>query len=404
MKYRYIIATILVVAAFASCRNSEERIISADTDRTGLAVFTIPQTEDSMDKSRTHAASGTLVWSETDTVGIFPDSGSQIYFSMKSGAGESTAEFDGGGWRLKPQTEYWSYYPFCASPVLDSKFIPYSVKGQSQAENGVRVHDGFDCLYAKAVTGNDYSVNFNYTRLCCFLHIVLSGIEGTFTEAGLMADTEVFPVAGTYDIKSEQPSISVTGYSDVISMSLDEFTVSQTGSLDLYMAFIPCDLTSSPFTVYARRDDGKVFSFSKTASKAYEAGKTYKISSSELDEDPDAFFLSQDAYGLYDLASSTPICVYEPGVDTYSCVSRLGDKIFRLMNYSLDDSQYKFLSVRLSAPASGAFDGSAYVYAPSMETYTGETYNVNLLRNDPDGTCWFKDSGAKLGFIVKLQN
>ena len=38
-----------------------------------------------------------LVWSENDTIGIFPDRGSQVAFPMESGAGTKLAEFNGGG-------------------------------------------------------------------------------------------------------------------------------------------------------------------------------------------------------------------------------------------------------------------------------------------------------------------
>ena len=35
------------------------------------------------------------LWAEEDSVGIFPDMGSQIYFSMAEGVGQSVATFDG---------------------------------------------------------------------------------------------------------------------------------------------------------------------------------------------------------------------------------------------------------------------------------------------------------------------
>ena len=52
------------------------------------------------------------VWSADDVVGIFPNAGSQIYFSMASGAGQKDAQFDGGGWALRKNAKYYSYFPF----------------------------------------------------------------------------------------------------------------------------------------------------------------------------------------------------------------------------------------------------------------------------------------------------
>ena len=42
-----------------------------------------------------------FVWEATDTVGIYPDKGSQVYFNIEDGVGTSSVSFTGGGWALK---------------------------------------------------------------------------------------------------------------------------------------------------------------------------------------------------------------------------------------------------------------------------------------------------------------
>ena len=64
-----------------------------------------------MTKSNLDLNSLKFLWAAKDSVGIFPDLGSQIYFSMAEGVGQSVATFDGGGWALKKGSSYYSYFP-----------------------------------------------------------------------------------------------------------------------------------------------------------------------------------------------------------------------------------------------------------------------------------------------------
>ena len=65
--------------------------------------------EEPMTKINLDLGSMKYLWAEKDSVGIFPDLGSQIYFSMAEGVGQSVATFDGGGWALMSGSSYYSY-------------------------------------------------------------------------------------------------------------------------------------------------------------------------------------------------------------------------------------------------------------------------------------------------------
>ena len=71
-------------------------------------------------------------WSARDTVGIFPSSGSQVFFVIEGAGGTSNADFDGGGWAFKVSSKYFSYYPFIGDIYLDRSDIPVSYVGQKQ--------------------------------------------------------------------------------------------------------------------------------------------------------------------------------------------------------------------------------------------------------------------------------
>ena len=75
--------------------------------------------DDPMTKINLDLNSLNFLWAAKDSVGIFPDLGSQIYFSMAEGVGQSVATFDGGGWALKKGSSYYSYFPFVADFYID---------------------------------------------------------------------------------------------------------------------------------------------------------------------------------------------------------------------------------------------------------------------------------------------
>ncbi len=70
------------------CTMEERR----DIDRVTFIVRDFEPVPDDSPDTRTSIVNGnSFVWSDKDTVGIYPDSGSQVYFAMTSGAGANSA-------------------------------------------------------------------------------------------------------------------------------------------------------------------------------------------------------------------------------------------------------------------------------------------------------------------------
>ena len=65
-----------------------------------------------------------LVWSDKDTLGIFPTSGYQVPFPIESQAGTKNAYFDGGGWGLMSDGTYSAYSPLIGDLYLKKTEIP----------------------------------------------------------------------------------------------------------------------------------------------------------------------------------------------------------------------------------------------------------------------------------------
>lgn len=116
-------------------------------------------------QTKTTLTSQGFVWAEKDTVGIFPSKGNQIYYEMSSGAGSSSAVFDGGGWALKDEYIYSSYYPLKGDFYLDRKSIPVTYSTEvTQCGNNNSEHLGANAfMFAPETTVSNGKVTFKLT-------------------------------------------------------------------------------------------------------------------------------------------------------------------------------------------------------------------------------------------------
>ena len=130
-----------------------------------------------------------VFWADKDTIGIFPSSGDQVSFPMISGAGSTSANFDGGSWGLKDNNTYSAYYPFSRKYFSAShNAVRLTWEGQIQTGNNDGSHLGsFDYLASGASSPNGQYLNINFIRLgaiACFK--VLAPQPGKYTTQSIL--------------------------------------------------------------------------------------------------------------------------------------------------------------------------------------------------------------------------
>lgn len=221
------------------------------------------------------------LWAEEDSVGIFPDMGSQIYFSMSEGVGQSVATFDGGGWALKRGSSYYSYFPFVADYYIDKEAIPIDFKGQVQVGNGnlSSASLGNHCfMVAKGVadeaTGN---LMFSYERLQMPFMFILPVEAGRYTSLDICAGEEVIPVSGTMNAISLDKMINDAVYDDHLTVGLDDIEFTSDATLIITAMLPPFDIYGKQFTFNLTKADGTVVT-SSVFGKTYALGKAYRNS------------------------------------------------------------------------------------------------------------------------------
>ncbi len=220
-----------------------------------------------------------FVWASNDTVGIYPDRGSQVYFEISSGSGSSHAVFDGGGWSFKASANYYSYYPFYGDIYLERSAIPVQFTGQRQPVKASTDHIGVaDFAYTAATSATSGSLNFQYQHLSCFVRVRLMGLPaGTYTKLTVKSSSAVLTEKGHYDLLSATPSIIADKFTDAISIDLDAFEISEGEEVKVYLALAPVNLQGQSVIVSVLDSERKEYQCVKTPSTPYEAGQLYGL-------------------------------------------------------------------------------------------------------------------------------
>ncbi len=212
-------------------------------------------------------------WEATDTVGIYPDSGAQVYFSMSNGVGTNIASFEGGGWALRQESTYSCYYPFVGNMYLKRDAIPVSFVHQVQ--KGVSNYEGVHFILASEGTSSSAgTLRFNFNMLNTVIRIKALGLPaGTYTKLTLTVGDPLFVQEGTFGL--EDMTLIGKTYSNTLEISLEDFVLTETSTetnpVLIYLASAPVDLSGKTVTIRVFSDNGRIYKCQKTPSKAYEA-------------------------------------------------------------------------------------------------------------------------------------
>ena len=241
--------------------------------------------------------SGGFLWAAADTAGIFPTTGSQVYFELKTGEDAKSAEFDGGGWGLLTTSEYYSYYPFIGNIYLDRNNIPVNYLGQKQIGTESTTHIGkYDYMYAKGQLSGG-KLSFGYKHLSCIIRLNVTIPAGTYTKFAVTAPMSVFATKGSFDLMSATPSIIGDGLRNQISIDTESVVSDGTTSFYVYLVSAPVDLAGQEITVSALNSERKEYQCKKTPKSVYVAGALAGLTCNTWTEVPQSMGLILEDWG-----------------------------------------------------------------------------------------------------------
>ena len=260
------VPALLVCAACTETQNSEdvshvsisvERMIAEDAStKATIVVENVPQ----------------FYWQDTDEVGIFPDKGGyQLGFSLEGQGGKKTGTFDGGGWAMRSDAKYSTYYPFNFENRSSSR-IPVSYLGQKQTGDNNMNHIGNYWFCAATPTASENGrLDFFLKNIGCFVMFKITLPDaGTFTEISLVTDDVLFTAEGFYNLKTLTPekfqnadfnALTPTKMSSRMTLELEGVTTTAAGqTITAYMMAAPFNVTDHRYKLYVKSAEGLYYS------------------------------------------------------------------------------------------------------------------------------------------------
>ena len=283
MKHTFLKATtaLLTLSALYSCGEDAGMVESLNLSN-GKALESISitgkdfQTETGTRSSVVISNAGVnFLWEATDTVGIFPDKGSQAEFAMDEGAGMQTATFNGGGWALKAASTYAAYYPYNFYN-RNLKAIPVSYEGQTQTGNASTAHLGaYDFMAASVTTPSNGAVAFDMQHMGALVMIQTNlGEAKTLTNVALKASTSAFTTTGSIDLTAVNPEISAKTTTSTLNIALNDFEVAKGATSTIYFMLSPTNLLGETLEITLSDEKGAYMKF-EAAGKNFVAGTAY---------------------------------------------------------------------------------------------------------------------------------
>ena len=262
MKRLISLVLILATVAISSCKEKiEDTVTTASYKIIEFKVPDIPYFPD--EEPSTKAALKTdpisFAWEVNDTVGIFPNQGSQVFFSMENGVGSNSASFDGGGWALKESSSYYSYFPLVGKFYLNPKSIPVSFEGQKQVSATSPIGSTRFYLAASGVSNGSGGLTFSYNILNAILNVNCTLPAGVYTKLTLTTENDLFITEGRYNLFASTPAIVSTKKSSTISLELEDLSLSEETVLPLYIMLAPVDLNGVTITVTVTESTGRKY-------------------------------------------------------------------------------------------------------------------------------------------------
>ena len=358
----FVIGAILI----ASCAKIEQ--ISSPEDCGAIPADNLIQTiifevpgfspgDEVISTKSAHVPSGDkleFAWEATDTVGIYPDKGSQVFFSMENGAGTNIATFDGGGWSLKQNSTYSCYYPLVGEFYLDRDKIPVSFTGQTQ-KSPSDFSDALYILVSEGATASNGNLRFTFDKLNTIIRLDATLPAGRYTRASLTVDEPLFVSKGTFSLNDRE--IIGQEYSKTLEIGLVDFSLPEESLTHIYLSSAPVDLKGKRVTVRVFSDDGGVYECVKTPSRSYEANKWYYLTC-PLERVPDS---------LSEL--ETPLTFEATTNGNITISNPLGLVIEYLKNGEWISSSDGTISIEIAAGETVSLRGDNEVYATSTNDY-----------------------------------
>lgn len=204
-------------------------------------------------------------WAEGDRIGIMPQSSeaeSQVALTIRSGAGQKSARFAGGGWALRSDMNYAAYYPYTDDVDGLNKTVTFSYIGQKQYGDASMNHLGaYDFMATLGTEAVDEELSFNFDHLNAFIQFRLTvPAVATFSTLTLRCNEEIIPTVATLQLTSSDYIFTPMELANTLQLSLDNVqSTSENKQMIFYMNLPPFDMQGHTVYVILRSTDNRIY-------------------------------------------------------------------------------------------------------------------------------------------------
>ena len=250
MKYKFLSLAAFALLTVVSC-TQEEAFQESRITRVSAELPDFVEENGTRSQINVSASDGiSYSWAIGDVLGIFPDQGSQLYFTLTESslsADGKSATFDGGAWALKNGHTYYSYFPFSPknSEVTSTpSAVSVDYTGQSITEWGDTKNAGhYDFNAAGGTSSNSGALSFQFQRLGALLRVKLTlPATATYQKLTLSTDASVIPVKGKVNLSASTPAYIPQTYASEISVNLNNISGTKDQTAYVYLMLPPMTL------------------------------------------------------------------------------------------------------------------------------------------------------------------
>lgn len=204
-----------VAVMFSSCSKDTTEVASLDGAK-GVISATLDYEYDAT--TRTYLGESTangrpVLWSQGDALGVFGSATTDIQtqFGLVSGAGESSATFDGNTHYLTAGEAVYAYYPFTKKTSISEGKVDLEIaKTQTYKEHAIGTFDAAQAPAVAYVEKADLAaLSFKMKGVASYLAFPIKGV-GTVEYATLTIGDCNLAGIGSVDIAAENPVLELT--------------------------------------------------------------------------------------------------------------------------------------------------------------------------------------------------
>lgn len=193
-------------------------------------------------------------WNATDSLGVFPQQGYQAAFSVAGQPENNKAVFDGGTWRLRPNTTYAAYYPF-SGEAYDLTFATLKAcyRSQRQRGNNNTAHlPAHDYMASGFVTVNSSCESrFDLLHLGSLVRFVVNApTADTWKYLCLKGVADEFMVDATYSLaeatRTTTPPLHAVRTADTVRIDMEGITTDAANQQIVLYAMVASNPAATP--------------------------------------------------------------------------------------------------------------------------------------------------------------